>query len=218
MSKISHFEKEYFNGEKSILWKAGGYDLLVRLNMWRLRKFRKIIKKYSTSHKTLLDVGCGYGSFLTLFKNDFNIYGMDISHHAIEVAKIRLDCPVQQANIENEFPYDKKFDIITAIDVIEHLNNPRIAIQNIYNHLNEEGLFCFQLPTVNNGLSNLINKLFFAHDKTHIFIVSVEELENLIKSVGFKKIAIYSSLFPIFTKKLNFVKDFCTIFGLFKKF
>ncbi|MFX1258915.1 MAG: class I SAM-dependent methyltransferase [Promethearchaeota archaeon] len=217
MSDEYDFEKDYFEGEQSIFWKVAGYEFLIKLNRWRLKKFRKVIINYATHHKTLLDIGCAYGHFLDLLKNDFIIHGTDISHHATKVAKFKLKIPVKQANIEEEFPFDKNFDIITALDVIEHLNNPKKAIKNIYNHLNDGGLFFFQLPTVSSKISSLINKIIFNRDKTHTFIVSVEEVERVVKSAGFKKLTIYSSLFPIFTKKEKFVKDFCTVFGVFEK-
>jgi len=217
VSEHSIFTKEYFEGKDSHFSKMGGFELLIKLNQWRLKKFRIIIKKYAENHKTLLDIGCGYGHFLDLLKNDFEVYGTDINLHATKITRYKVKCPVKEGNLEKKIPFKKKFDIITALDVIEHLNKPKQAIENVYNHLKNNGLFFFQVPTVSNKMSRIINKLFFAHDKTHIYIVSVEEIEQLITSIGFKKLAIYSSLTPIFTKHYNWVRNLCYIFGVFKK-
>ena len=103
------------------------------------------------------------------------------------------------------------------MDVLEHLKEPKKAVQNVFDHLNNDGLFFFQLPTVSNGFSNFINKLFFAADESHIFIVSVDEIIELMESIGFKKIAVYSSLTPIFTKHKDWVRRLCYIFGVFRK-
>ncbi len=211
------FEEDYF--ESSHFAKMGGYDLLTRLNSWRPKKYRKLILKHSSSnHKTLLDIGCAYGYFLKILKDDFIIHGTDISNHAIKVARNKVKCEYERADIEVDgIPFKKKFDIITAISVIEHLSDPKRGLENIHDHLNEGGLFCFEIPTVSNKLSAIFYKLFLSYDDTHLFIKPVDKVEDLVKSVGFKKIATYSSMFPIFTKMKKFVDNFSFIFSIFKK-
>ena len=203
MSNNSKFEREYFEGEDSHFSKSLGYDVLVKLNLWRSKKYKNKIKTHSTFHKTLLDIGCGYGHFLDILKDDFIIHGMDISNHAIKVASKRVDCEYKQGNLEDLIPFDMNFDIITAISVVEHLKDPTKALKNIHAQLNDGGLFCLEIPTVSGKISKIVYNLFFASDKTHIFIKSVDEIETLISSCGFKKLAIYSSLLPIFTQLRN---------------
>ena len=217
MSNNSKFEREYFEGEDSHFSKSLGYDVLVRLNLWRSKKYRNKIKAHSTFHKTLLDIGCGYGHFLDILKNDFTIYGMDISNHAIKVASKRVDCEYKQGNLEDPIPFNMNFDIITAISVVEHLEDPIKALKNIHAQLRDGGLFCLEIPTVSGKISKIVYDLFFASDKTHIFIKSVDEIEALICSCGFKKLAMYSSLLPIFTQLRDWVENFSFIFGVFQK-
>lgn len=222
MSEDTKFEEDYFLGEDTHF--TGGYELLARLNRWRLRKFGKIIKFYSTNqktkkrtHKTLLDVGCGFGHFLDVLKNDFDICGTDISNFGVKVTGYKVKCPVEQGNCLEGLPFDGKFEIITAIDILEHLPDPTDALKHIYDRLSDDGYLYFEVPTINNKLSQMVYDMFFAKDKTHIFIKSVKEFEDLVKSVGFKKVATYSSLFPIFSKKDFMVNSFSAIFGVFKK-
>lgn len=217
VSNISKFEREYFEGDDSHFSKSLGYDILVRLNLWRSKKYRNKIKTHSTFHKTLLDIGCGYGHFLDILKDDFTIHGMDISNYAIKVASKRVDCKYNQGNLENSIPFNMNFDIITAISVVEHLKNPKKALENIHAQLNDGGLFCLEIPTVSNKTSKIVYDLFFASDKTHIFIKSVDEIEALICSCGFRKLAMYCSLFPIFTQLRNWVENFSFVFGVFEK-
>ena len=217
MSNNSKFEREYFEGEDSHFSKSLGYDVLVKLNLWRSKKYKNKIKTHSTFHKTLLDIGCGYGHFLDILKYDFKIYGMDISNHAIKISKKRVNCEYKQGNLEDKIPFDMNFDIITAISVVEHLKDPTMALKNIHAQLNDGGLFCLEIPTVSGKISKIVYDLFFASDKTHIFIKSVDEIEALISSCGFKKLAMYSSLLPIFTQRRNWVENFSFIFGVFQK-
>jgi len=217
VSDKKEFERDYFEGDESHFSKTLGYDVLVRLNLWRSKKYRNKIKLHSTFHKTLLDIGCGYGHFLNLLKDDYSIHGMDISHHAIKIARSRVYCEYKQGNLETFIPFDMKFDIITAISVIEHLKKPKDAINEIHAHLNDGGLFCLEIPTISNKLSSKVYDLFFASDKTHIFIKSVDEIEDLIISNGFRKRAMYCSLFPIFTQIRSWVNSFSFVFGIFEK-
>jgi len=217
VSNNSKFEREYFEGEDSHFSKSLGYDVLVKLNLWRSKKYKNKIKTHSTFHKTLLDIGCGYGHFLDILKYDFKIYGMDISNHAIKISKKRVNCEYKQGNLEDKIPFDMNFDIITAISVVEHLKDPTMALKNIHAQLNDGGLFCLEIPTVSGKISKIVYDLFFASDKTHIFIKSVDEIEALISSCGFKKLAMYSSLLPIFTQRRNWVENFSFIFGVFQK-
>ena len=132
------FEHDYFK-EKHF---AGlqGYDLLTKLNLWRPRKYRDLILQHATSnHKTLLDIGCAFGHFLEILKDDFEINGMDISEHAIKVARSRLKCELKKCDIEKEgIPFNKKFDIISMLSVLEHLSEPKKALESIYEHLNTD--------------------------------------------------------------------------------
>lgn len=213
----SKFDKTYFNGETSHFSEIWSYDLQARLNFWRVLKYRKFIRFYSTNHKTLLDIGCAYGHFLNKLKKDYEVFGMDVSNYAIKIACDRVQCKCKQGDLEEGIPFKRKFDIITAISVLEHLPNPEKAIKNIRNSLNDDGLFCFEIPTISNKRSKFVYNLFFSKDETHVFIKSADEINELVTSCGFKKLAIFCSFFPIFTKQKNWVDNFSFIFGVFQK-
>ncbi len=91
--------------------------------------------------KRVIDLGCGQGTLLRmLLKDSFfeQITGVDVSYRALEVAQERLDrlhLPSNQSNrlqlIQGALTYqDKRFtgyDAATVIEVIEHLDLPRLA-------------------------------------------------------------------------------------------
>jgi len=211
------FEQDYFK-EKHF---AGiqGYDLLTKLNLWRPRKYKDLIVQHATpNHKTLLDIGCAFGHFLEILNDDFEIKGIDISEHAIRVARSRLNCELKKCNIEKEgIPFKEKFDIISMISVLEHLNEPKRVLEDVYDKLNDGGLFCFEVPTISNFVSKIFYKLFFSKDESHIYIKSVDHIEALVQSVGFKKVFTRSSMFPIFSKIKNVIDSFSFIFCIFQK-
>jgi len=90
---------------------------------------------------SVVDLGCGEGRLLRMLLDDrsfMRIVGMDVSHRALEIAadRLRLDRlpPMQRQRIEllhGSLMYrDKRlsgFDAATVVEVIEHLDPPRLA-------------------------------------------------------------------------------------------
>ena len=88
--------------------------------------------------KTVLDAGCALGFLVEAFRNHgVEAFGVDISKYAIEnvYADIKPYCWV--GSVCEPFP--QKYDLITCIEVLEHLAQPdsEKAIANLCAHANE---------------------------------------------------------------------------------
>lgn len=213
---MGEFERDYFEDPDSQKW--GNYESLVQRNLWKLKRLKSIIVLYATPHhKTLLDIGCALGHFLDMLRTNFEVAGMDVSNYAIKKAQTRVKVPFAVGNIEERIPFDKKFDIITAIDIVEHLHDPKLALTNIYNHLTPGGLLFFEVPTITNWMSAMFNKLFFARDKTHIFVKKLDEIDRLLTDCHFKRITYYSTLLPFFFRTTLIVQSLSNVLGVFQK-
>ncbi|KYC36891.1 3' terminal RNA ribose 2'-O-methyltransferase Hen1 [Scytonema hofmannii PCC 7110] len=111
----------------------------ISLNQQRLNAVVTTLKENSA--KRVIDLGCGQGSLMrTLLQDSFfeQITGVDVSYRSLEVAQERLDrlrLPKNQWNrmqlFQSALTYqDKRFtghDAATVIEVIEHLDLPRLA-------------------------------------------------------------------------------------------
>ncbi|HTK82426.1 MAG TPA: class I SAM-dependent methyltransferase [Bacteroidota bacterium] len=94
----------------------------------------------------LLDVGCGTGAILDMFSKKYNAYGQDIAPQAIEFCAQRgltnLFCGTLDA-----FPKEYgTFDIITTLDVIEHIDNDAGALASMHALLNARGYLLIAVP------------------------------------------------------------------------
>lgn len=135
----------------------------------------------------VLDVGCGFGYLLGKLRGRFALYGMDISAHAVREALGRLDgAVVAQADLEEGIPFRRAFQVLLAVNVIEHLHEPRAAVSNIREALAPGGLCVVHLPTVNNPLNRAIYRFSYAKDPTHVFRPSGDEVVGLFRSEGFR--------------------------------
>lgn len=128
-----------------------------------------IVKRFVPSRKekpTLLDAGCGYGKFLALASKEFRVTGIDPSAYAIsEVRKIVPEATLSVSTIEKFHP-GSQLDVITAFDVLEHLEDPRDALDKIHGLLSENGIFVCVVPVYDGPLGTIGGWL--DHDSTHL--------------------------------------------------
>jgi 3' terminal RNA ribose 2'-O-methyltransferase Hen1 len=111
----------------------------LRLNDQRLNAVVAALR--NAGAKRVVDLGCGEGKLLKLLLKDKSferIIGMDVSYRTLEIAQRRLNFdrlpPKQRERIEvihGSLMYrDDRlagFDAATVVEVIEHLNAPRLA-------------------------------------------------------------------------------------------
>ncbi|MGA0107618.1 MAG: class I SAM-dependent methyltransferase [Candidatus Nanopelagicales bacterium] len=168
----SHYSHEYFSN----VYRAK--DELGNPNQTKIDKFRdqlsvRMYKKYGPqdiANSDVIDIGCGYGWLLDYFENARSVSGSDISLHALELAKKRNpNRDYKYGDIQESINFDKKFDLVLAINVIEHLTSPERAIKNISNALKPNGIAIVHMPTVSNRLNKFEYKYLYDSDPTHIY-------------------------------------------------
>lgn len=108
---------------------------------------------------SILDIGCGAG-FLSnsLALRDYQVTGVDISPQSLEVAAHHDLSHSVTYEVADAYalPFHKEsFDVITAMDFLEHVNEPEKIIEEISRVLKPGGIFIFH--TFNrNQLSKLV--------------------------------------------------------------
>ncbi|MBI4097261.1 MAG: class I SAM-dependent methyltransferase [Candidatus Levybacteria bacterium] len=184
------YTENYFSGKDSFFYSLGygRFQKFYFKNLFRpVRPYLQGIKQGKA-----LDVGCAYGFMLQKFPDSFEKFGVDISEHAIAEAKKRLpNATLKVASAENELPFpDSFFDIVICNDVIEHLENPRTALENIRKVLKKGGILYLNTPNF-----NWLRKNIFAYaDKKehHISLLPHKTLFDLLTEVGFNIINHYT--------------------------
>jgi ADP-heptose:LPS heptosyltransferase/2-polyprenyl-3-methyl-5-hydroxy-6-metoxy-1,4-benzoquinol methylase len=98
----------------------------------------------------LFDVGCSTGFFLLIAKKfGFDVYGMEASSEAVEVARRNFKLKVAQALTFDELPEDFKgpYKVVSAFEVLEHVEEPMKFLQGIYELLvDDEGYLLLSCP------------------------------------------------------------------------
>ncbi len=95
----------------------------------------------------ILDVGCGAG-FLTneLARHGYQVTGIDASEDSLRVAKLYDE--TKSVNYQTADAYklpfaDASFDVVTALDFLEHVEDPKAVIAEISRVLKPGGQFFF---------------------------------------------------------------------------
>src|SRR5215813_8837105 len=100
-----------------------------------------------------LDLGAGEGAFSQrLIDNGFVVQAVER-----QAEQFRADAPCLHIDLNEDFDnkLTGKFDLITAIEIIEHLYNPRHFIRNCLNLLNHQGYLLITSPNVESWVSRI---------------------------------------------------------------
>jgi 2-polyprenyl-3-methyl-5-hydroxy-6-metoxy-1,4-benzoquinol methylase len=150
-------------------------------------------------NKNILDVGCGDGTLVKYFvENGYNAYGTDASESGINIAtKFSADRFALQDLSTDDLPakFDHLgFDTITAIEVIEHLYDPRGLVKFCKDVLLKNGGGEIILTTPYHGyIKNLFLSIAGKWDQHadplwdggHIKLWSYKTISKLLVEYGF---------------------------------
>lgn len=140
----------------------------VENSKWFLKKRKSDCKERITkagrftSNKieNFLDIGCGEGySLIEAHNRGWNVYGIDITDHRMEDAKINDIKFINSDLINSKFPSDF-FDIVYLDSVLEHVYNPSEYLSEIRRILKKGGILYVGVPN-EDSLFNDVKKLFF---------------------------------------------------------
>lgn len=96
----------------------------------------------------LLDVGCAGGTFLAEAREaGFDVHGLEINAAMAESARERYDLAVTCSSIEAAGELGR-FDVVTMMDVLEHVPAPLEALRKVHGWLRPGGVLFVRGPLV----------------------------------------------------------------------
>jgi SAM-dependent methyltransferase len=143
----------------------------------------------SSCERRHLDVGCAFGYMIHAAEaRGYKSKGIDISSAADEA--IRLGYDVRKSFLEDGLLPDSHFDLLSAVDVIEHILQPRRWLEESKRVLKKGGVLLLVTPD-SSSFSARIRKSRWAHYKIeHLHYYSPPTLKKLLLSVGFDVVKI----------------------------
>ena len=203
-STIKPEEAAHFGALAADWWDPKGSSaMLHRLNPVRLRYIRDAIDLHFHADSSLLrplvgkkalDVGCGAGLLCEpLARLGANVTGLDAAPENIGVAMAHAEPQGLDIDYRNEAIEDfggKDFDLVTSLEVLEHVDDPQAFINGLADSLADDGLMIVSTPN-RTALSKLL--LVDLAERTgqiprgthhHDQFITPDELEKLLNSAG----------------------------------
>ena len=154
-------------------------------------------------NKRVLDIGCGPGSITKILaqQGGCQVTGLDLDPEAIKMV-MPYCTQVMQTDLDSSewsslFDDIKKFDVVLAADVLEHLYDPWETLQKMAFLVNSHGYLVISLPHVGHAavIASLINGDFEYRDsglldRTHIRFFGLKNIEALFAQAKLKIIEV----------------------------
>jgi SAM-dependent methyltransferase len=184
------YNSQYFNNSDG----GPGYTNYVGLARdLELEAKRRLsyIQKYSKTG-TVLDAGCGFGTFLIRAKQmGYTVTGCDISLDAANELRKNHIRVITADIASKQFPKGC-YDIITAWDVIEHVTNPMQTFKAFCNSLRRGGYLFMTTPNMESIDAKLLGTKWYGFKKIpeHLYYFTPATIGAYLQKTGYELIDI----------------------------
>ena len=158
-------------------------------------KYQRVVE-HLPGGGSILELGCHEGDFGEyLLEQGYSVMGIESDSRAADVARGRgLDVHVFDLEDGTTLPWPaKRFDVILAMDVLEHLRDPASVLSQLRANLSKQGLLIVTGPNVAywaNRLELLRGRWEYQEagilDSTHLRFYTFDTWKALVSSAGFR--------------------------------
>lgn len=188
----SFYTEGYYTGGKSY----GAYAHYLEDKPWisrNMKKYFSLVRKYKTGGK-LLDVGCAMGFFLELaIREGFDAFGFDTSEYAVSMGKKTFNGRMRQSTIGDVRYAPKSFDVISMLDVVEHLHDPVSDLRRLSGFLKDDGIMLLATGNCDSVVAKLLRRRWtFYTPPQHLYFFTKKTFTAMLGKAGFVPIRWFS--------------------------
>lgn len=166
---------------------ADAYTLMAshEANHWWFVGRRAVLDAVLDRHELppgarILEAGCGTGGNLYLLQGRGSVYAFEPSSLAVSIARERHPgVTIAEGELPEFLPFaEGTFDLVAALDVLEHVDDDRAALGSLVHQARPGGRILVSVPTH--------PILFGSHDRRlhHVRRYGVAELRALVDATG----------------------------------
>jgi SAM-dependent methyltransferase len=113
----------------------------------RRRLVVELVRRYSeASEQCILDAGCGTGATMAALQGSGRVFGCDLSTVALRHCEERSLRRLAASRLERLGFTGSAFDVLVSCDVLEHVEDDRAALKEMYRVLQPGGLLILTVP------------------------------------------------------------------------
>ncbi|WP_420629795.1 class I SAM-dependent methyltransferase [Candidatus Leptofilum sp.] len=155
-----------------------------------LKKRYKIIEKY-VKQGDLLDVGCATGDFLAevTLQSGWQVVGIETSVSAVRYAREQVGLNVLVSTLNQASFPKESFDVITMWDVLEHVYDPCVVLDEVGRLLRPGGIFVVNHPNLDSIDRYLFGRFWAGFElPRHLYLFPTKLLNDLMEQRNFRQV------------------------------
>jgi 2-polyprenyl-3-methyl-5-hydroxy-6-metoxy-1,4-benzoquinol methylase len=143
-----------------------------------------------------LDIGTATGIMMKCAsKKGYQVYGVEASKDkAAMIAKQFGEDRVFAGYFDENFSKldDKLFDVVSMMDLFEHVRNPNVTLEKVNKLLKDGGYTFINTPDSSSPSRLVMGKRWYNFLEEHLFIFSRRNIKEILKKHGFDVIKVTS--------------------------
>ena len=161
----------------------------------RIPVWWRILKRYSNSTRSLLEIACSHGGFLAYAREQGvnEVVGIEVDEGTCRFAMEHFNLPHVAPGLFPDVSLPRTcFDAIVGFDVFEHFRDPEAAAKALERLLAPGGLILLQTPCYR-GEDKAWEQFRPAE---HLFLFNEENIRQLMARAGLEVTATFDGMFP----------------------
>ena len=173
-------------------------------------------QKYISGADEVLEVGCGAG-FFSNFIQPKSYIGLEFNDKAIQLAREKGLEVKKQSLAEHALQNAEKYDVVCFFQVLEHVDNPSLFLQDALKCLKKGGKLIFAVPAEDSFISQQVN-FYLNMPPHHVSRWKDSVFTKIAELFGIKKLqVVHEPLLAIHREFYHKVKIYNYLRNTFKK-
>ncbi|MBX7058211.1 MAG: class I SAM-dependent methyltransferase [Leptospirales bacterium] len=183
------YEEDYYTGKADYSYRDERRVELFDRHVQRARL--KNIARFVPPPADFLDVGAAFGSFVRAASEaGYRARGLDISEYAVKQGRL-LGADLRQGDLRSGTLPANSADVITLVEVIEHLSDPQQTMASLSAALRRGGLLLIQTANFDGWQARRGGIDYHYYLPGHVVYYSLQNLRMLLEQHGLQIVAVY---------------------------
>jgi 2-polyprenyl-3-methyl-5-hydroxy-6-metoxy-1,4-benzoquinol methylase len=183
-------------------WGIDGPTRLAQVRSMKEATYRHLLAKVQQHTRTgrWLDLGCALGFLLGVAREaGFDAYGIDRNESAVALARCEFGDRVHAGLLDDAAFPGLLFEVISLIDVVEHVPDPAALLRSVRERLVPDGILVAVLPNARSLVRRLLGPRWPHYTPEHLYYWSPENISAFLEAEGWRVRALHTGFRKTFT-------------------